>query len=43
MTPLPICEVTGEPVDECDHAAVYAYDEAEEADDRYQVERDERA
>jgi hypothetical protein len=42
MSDLPICEDTGEPVDECDHVAVYAYDEDDVADERLDLEREER-
>jgi hypothetical protein len=33
---VPVCDATGEPVDECDHA--YPYDEIEEADMRLHQE-----
>ena len=39
---LPICEVTGDDVDDCDCLVAFPYDEDEEADQRLDVEREER-
>lgn len=38
----PICDVTGEAVEDCDHVAVDAYDEVEAANERLDREREER-
>lgn len=40
-TTLPICDVTGEDVDDC-HCVEVAYDEADEADLRRKCEQEER-
>lgn len=42
MSDLPICDDTGEDVDDCHCLDVVTYDEVEEADARYHAEREER-
>lgn len=39
---IPICEVTGEDVDECDCLVAFPYGKQDAADERLQVEKDER-
>jgi len=42
MSDLPICDETGEDVDDCHCIDVRDYDEQDEADERLQCELDER-